>query len=39
MAARFTRGGRRRRLRLQRSWPWAQILCLAFERLRALPAA
>jgi Transposase DDE domain group 1 len=39
MAARLTRGGRRRRLRLQRSWPWAHILRSAFERLRALPAA
>jgi hypothetical protein len=37
MAARFTHGGRRRRLRLQRSWPWAHILCSAFERLRACP--
>jgi hypothetical protein len=39
VAARLTRGGRRRWLRLQRGWPWAAILCAAFERLRALPAA
>lgn len=39
VAARITRGGRRRHLRLQRGWPWAELLRLAFERLRALPAA
>jgi hypothetical protein len=31
--------GRRVRLRLPRSWPWAEALVAAFARLRALPAA
>jgi hypothetical protein len=36
-AARLTRGQRRLRLRLPRSWPWARDLAAAFARLRALP--
>lgn len=36
-AGRLARSGRRTRLRLQASWPWAQELAAAFERLSALP--
>ena len=38
VAARIARSGRRTVLRLPRSWPWAQALVAAFERLQALPA-
>jgi hypothetical protein len=38
VAARLAFSGRRARLRLQASWPWAQELAAAFARLRALPA-
>jgi hypothetical protein len=37
VAARLTRGQRRLRLRIQRSWPWARHLVTAFTRLAALP--
>jgi hypothetical protein len=37
VAARLTRGQRRLRLRIQRSWPWARGLAGAFARLAALP--
>jgi hypothetical protein len=37
VAARLTRGQRRRWLRIQRSWPWAHDLAAAFARLAALP--
>jgi hypothetical protein len=37
-AGRVARSGRKTRLRLERSWPWAQALVAAFERVRALPA-
>jgi hypothetical protein len=37
-AGRIARSGRRTRLRLERSWPWAEALVAAFERVRALPA-
>ena len=37
-AGRIARSGRRTRLRLERSWPWAQALVAAFERIRVLPA-
>ena len=37
-AARLAISGRRARLRLQRSWPWAAELAAAFRRLKALPA-
>jgi hypothetical protein len=37
VAARVTRGQRRRWLRIQRSWPWATQLAAAFSRLAALP--
>lgn len=39
VAARLAFSGRRARLRLQASWPWARDLVAAFERLRSLPAA
>lgn len=38
VAARLAFSGRRAKLRLQRSWPWAGELAAAFARLRALPA-
>lgn len=34
----MARGGRRVILRLQRNWPWTQLLATAFGRIRALPA-
>ena len=37
-AARLAISGRRARLRLQATWPWATELAAAFSRLRALPA-
>jgi hypothetical protein len=37
VAARLTRGQRRRWLRIQRSWPWAHDLAAAFARLATLP--
>jgi len=37
VAARLTHGQRRRWLRIQRSWPWARELAVAFSRLAALP--
>jgi hypothetical protein len=39
VAGRLVHSGRRVRLRLARSWPWAEALVAAFARLRALPAA
>jgi hypothetical protein len=38
IAGRIVRHGRRTRLRLQASWPWASALVAAFARLRTLPA-
>ncbi|MQA74701.1 MAG: IS1380 family transposase [Solirubrobacterales bacterium] len=38
VAGRLAFSGRRARLRLQASWPWAEALVAAFERLKALPA-
>ena len=38
VAARLAFSGRRARLRLQASWPWATDLADAFARLKALPA-
>ncbi len=35
--ARLTRGGRRRRLRLPRSWPWANQLKAVFDAIFAIP--
>ena len=37
-AGRIARSGRRTRLRLERSGPWAQALATAIERIKALPA-
>ncbi len=36
--ARLTHGGRRRRLRLPKTWPWATAILTAFERVAAIPA-
>ena len=36
--ARLTRGGRRRRLRLPASWPWAEPMKAAFDAITAIPA-
>jgi hypothetical protein len=38
-AARLTRGGRRRRLGIQASWPWATDIVTAWDRISALPQA
>ncbi len=38
IAARLAFGGRRARLRLQHSWPWAAELVAAFAKLKTLPA-
>jgi hypothetical protein len=38
-AARLTRGGRRRRLNIQASWPWAADIITARDRISALPQA
>jgi hypothetical protein len=37
VAARITRGQRRLRLRLDRTWRWAVVLAQAFSRVHALP--
>jgi hypothetical protein len=36
-AARLVRGGRRRRLKIQASWPWAEAITVAWERVSVLP--
>jgi len=38
-AARLVRGGRRRRLKIQATWPWAAAIVAAWERISALPQA
>jgi hypothetical protein len=38
VTARTTRGQRRIWIRLQRTWPWARDLALAFQRLALIPA-
>jgi hypothetical protein len=38
-AARLTRGGRRRRLKIAAAWPWAAAITTAWTRIRALPQA
>jgi hypothetical protein len=38
-AARLTRGGRRRRLKIQDTWPWARHIVTAFARITALANA
>jgi hypothetical protein len=39
VAARLAFHGRRAKLHLQRTWPWAAELAAAFAKLKALPAA
>jgi hypothetical protein len=39
VAGRLAFSGRRAKLHLQRTWPWASELAAAFEKLKALPAA
>jgi hypothetical protein len=36
-AARLVRGGRRRRLKIQASWPWAEAITTAWQRISTLP--
>lgn len=38
-AARLVRGGRRRRLKVPRTWPWAAQIEAAWQRITALPQA
>jgi hypothetical protein len=38
-AARLVRGGRRRCLKIQASWPWADQITAAWQRIDALPQA
>ena len=38
-AARLTRGGRRRRLKIQASWPWAADIVAAWDRITVLANA
>lgn len=38
-AARLVRGGRKRRLKIQATWPWADAITAAWHRIDALPQA
>jgi hypothetical protein len=38
-AARLARGGRKRRLKIQATWPWAEAITTAWQRIGALPQA
>jgi hypothetical protein len=38
-AARLVHGGRRRRLKIQATWPWAAAITVAWQRIDALPQA
>ena len=38
-AARLVRGGRRRRPKIQASWPWAEAITAAWQRIDTLPQA
>jgi DDE family transposase len=38
-AARLMRGGRRRRLKIPATWPWAKQITTAWSRITALPQA
>ena len=38
-AARLVRGARRRRLKIQATWPWADAITTAWQRIDALPQA
>jgi len=35
----LVRGGRRRRLKTSRTWPWADAIATAWARITALPQA
>ena len=37
--ARLSRGGRRRRLKIQATWPWTEAITAAWQRIDALPHA
>jgi len=36
--AKLTTGGRRRRLRIPSTWPWATAIVTAFAKIAAIPA-
>jgi Transposase DDE domain group 1 len=36
-AGRLTRGGRRRQLKISATWPWADAITTAWDRINALP--
>jgi len=38
-AARLTRGGRRRHLKIAATWPWAPVIVTAWQQITALPQA
>ena len=38
-AARLVRGAQRRRLKIQATWPWADAITTAWQRIDALPQA
>jgi hypothetical protein len=38
-AARLARGGRKRRLKIQATWPWGNAITAAWQRIDALPQA
>ena len=38
-AGRLVRGGRKRRLKIQATWPWAEAITAAWQRISALPQA
>jgi hypothetical protein len=38
-AARLTRSGRQRRLKIAATWPWAPVIGTAWDRITALPQA
>ncbi len=38
-AGKLVRGGRRRRLKIPASWPWAEAIATAWARITALPQA
>jgi hypothetical protein len=38
-AGRLVRGGRKRRLKIQATWPWAEAITTAWQRIDALPQA
>ena len=38
-AARLVRGGRRRTLKIAATWPWAEAITAAWQRIQAIPHA